>query len=578
MRGGHRVAIRTSAIIRYAGRRVRTLGKPRAVTLLLVAAAAMALLAPFLIFGNASGHDFEFHLASWMEVVHQWHQRVLYPRWAELANWGYGEPRFIFYPPASWLLGAALSLLLPWPAVPGAYYWICMVLGGLCLYRLAREWLPHGAATLAALLFAVNPYHQLHVYWRSDFAEVVASAIFPLVVLCALRAGRGEWGSAWWLAALFGATWLMNAPAAVVVTYSVALLLAVSAVQRRSWRGLVLGGMAMALGFGLAAIYILPAAHEQKWVNIAEVLSSGLRPSDNFLFTQTNDPEHTWFNFRASTIAVGEMLAAALALIPARRLREQRDAWWPLMALLAASAVLTLRVSSPAWRFLPELHFVQFPWRWLLALNIVLPLLIGAVATRRRAALVWVACLLVLAGCAVRLGYHAWWDSDGVRDMQRAILVQGKGYFGADEYGVRGSDHYDLDLRAARVTVLPVEGVVPKAQVRVERWRSERKVFTVRSEQPSTVVLRLMTYPAWRVSVDGKAASAEARPNTMEMAIHVPAGISRVEVRFTRTPDRTLGGAISITAAMLWLLLAFWDRGCALAACNRIPERPIASG
>ncbi len=553
------------------------LRKPTILALLLLAAAATALLVPFMIFGNASGHDFEFHLASWMDVLHQWHQRVLYPRWAELANWGYGEPRFVFYPPVSWLLGAALSLLLPWPAVPGAYYWICMVLGGLCMYRLAREWLPEGAATLAALLFAVNPYHQLHVYWRSDFAEVVASAIFPLVVLCALRAGRGQWRSAWRLAALFGAVWLMNAPAAVVVTYSVALLLAVTAIERRSWRGLLLGAGAMTLGFALAAFYILPAAYEQTWVNIREVLSSGLRPSDNFLFTQTNDPEHTWFNFRASTIAIGEMLVAALALIPARRLREQRDAWWPLMVLLGASAVLMLRVSSPAWHFLPELHFVQFPWRWLLALNIVLPLLVAAVAARSRPALVWIACVLALAGCAVRLGHHAWWDSDGVRDMRQAILTQGKGYFGADEYGVRGSDHYDLDLRAARVTVLPVEGVVPKARVHVERWRSERKVFTVHSEQPATAVLRLMTYPAWKVSVNGKPASAQARPNTMEMAIPVPAGSSRVEVRFTRTPDRTLGGAISITAAVLWLLLAFLQRRRAARACNGAPERPITS-
>jgi len=527
------------------------------VALLLVAAAATALLVPFVLFGNASGHDFEFHLASWMDVVHQWHQRVLYPRWAELANWGYGEPRFIFYPPASWLLGAALSLLLPWPAVPGAFYWICMVSGGVCMFRLAREWLPEKAAMLAALIYAVNPYHQLHVYWRSDFAELLASAIFPLVVLYTLRTGKGEAGAAWWLAGLFGATWLMNAPAAVVVTYSVALLLAVTAVERRSWRGLLLGGGAMALGFALAAFYILPAAYEQTWVNIGEVLASGLRPSDNFLFTRTNDPEHTWFNFRASIIAVSEMLVTALMLIPARRLRERRDAWWPLVALLGASAVLMLRVSALAWRFLPELHFVQFPWRWLLALNIVLPLLIAAVAARSRPALVWIGCALVLAGCAVRLGHHAWWDSDGVHDLYQAILVQGKGYFGTDEYGVRGSDHYDLDARAARITVLPVGNVAPQVQVHVERWRSERKAFTVRSEQPVTVVLRLMTYPAWKVSVNGQPASAQARPNTKEMAIEVPPGTSRVEVRFTRTADRTLGGAISITAVVLWLLLAF---------------------
>ena len=543
---------------------MRTPGKPMAVALLLVAAAATALLVPFLIFGNASGHDFEFHLASWMDVAHQWQQRVPCPSWAELANWGYGEPRFIFYPPASWLLGAALSRLLPWPAVPGAFFWICMVLGGICMYRLAREWLPEGTAALAGLIYAANPYYQLHVYWRSDFAEVLASTIFPLVVLHALRAAMGERRSALWLALLFAATWLANVPAAVVVTYSAALLILVAAVTRRCWRGLLLGAGGVALGFALAATYLLPAAYEKAWVNIAEVLSPGLRPGDNYLFTWTDDPEHTWFNLRASEIAVGELLVAALALIPARRLRQHREAWWPLMALLAASAVLMLRVSSFAWQYFPELHFVQFPWRWMLAVSLVLPLLVAASA-RSKPLAGWTVSVLALAICAVLLGYHAWWDSDGVNDLRKSILVQGAGYFGADEYEVRGADHYDLDLKLPRVSVLAARGAAAKAELHIERWNSERKSFAVTSDQPVTVVLRLMTYPAWKVSINGQPASWQARTNTKEMLIAAPAGTSRIDVRFTRTPDRTWGSAISLAAAALWLLLMLLDRRCSVA-------------
>ena len=119
---------------------------------------SFAVVAPFSFLGIPSGHDFEFHMNSWMEVHQQWQQRIFYPRWADLAHSGYGEARFIFYPPASWMLGAALGTVLPWQLIPGTYIWIVLTLSGLSMFWLARSWLGWGDAVFAGALYAVNPY------------------------------------------------------------------------------------------------------------------------------------------------------------------------------------------------------------------------------------------------------------------------------------------------------------------------------------------------------------------------------------------------------------------------------------
>ena len=157
-----------------------------------------------------------------------------------------------------------------------------------------------------------------------------------------------------------------RSPAAVIATYSLGLVLGIGCAERRNLRPLVSGAIAIAAGFALAAFYILPAAWEQRWVQITQAVSEELYPAMNFLFARANDPDFVAFNWKVSWVAVGVMIVTAVAAcFAARRRKEFHGIWWTLIALGVASVALMFRPSGWLWRRLPELQFVQFPWRWL---------------------------------------------------------------------------------------------------------------------------------------------------------------------------------------------------------------------
>src|ERR1700737_3619508 len=209
-------------------------------------AAALAIISPFFWMGNASGHDFSFHVASWMDAAAQWRDGILLPRWTDGANHGFGEPRFIFYPPISWMLGAALGLVVPWIFVPAVFIVLMQTLAGMCAFALGRRLFPQRGALVCAVCYGANPYALLIVYMRSDFAEQLALAFFPLLFLAAAEAA-GLLDSPppisrraiLFLAIMFAVVWLTNAPAGVVASYSLVMLFAWTAVTKKSWRPLL---------------------------------------------------------------------------------------------------------------------------------------------------------------------------------------------------------------------------------------------------------------------------------------------------------------------------------------------------
>jgi hypothetical protein len=318
------------------------------------------------------------------------------------------------------------------------------------------------------------------------------------------------------------------------------------------------GAVAGASGFALAAFYMVPAVVEQRWVEISQALAPELQPWRNFLFIHADDPEFVLFNLKVSGVALLVVAVFGIATVLAARRRESAPGvFWPLLTLGSVSLILMFPWTAWLWRHVPELAFVQFPWRWLAPLDVVAVFFFcAATASLKRRWIAWSLAAIVLAALGAWMTTNNWWDDQDAAFVADSIS-SGTGYQGTDEYEPLGCDRTDLPDNPQRATLIdpPTKAALPAAgvQLNIVAWTAEHKIVTVDTPRPATLVLQLIGYPAWRATVNGTSVAIQPLPDTAIASLPLAEGSSRVDLRFTQTRDRILGGLISLAAGICLL-------------------------
>jgi len=567
--------------------------------------AAAVATAPQLLRGNSCGHDFDFHLVSWFDCLNSWRHGILYPHWSPSANFGAGEPRFVFYPPLTWMLGAALGLVLPWSLVPVVLTFLLLAATGYATRALARQAFSDGAATLAGCAALFSGYTLFTAYERSAFGELTGGFWIPLLLLFALRdrnpseslIRRALDGSSALLALVVAGAWLSNAPLGVMASYLLVAVALAAALLEKSWAPIVRASTAAAVGIGLGAVYLIPAAWEQRWADIRQATDDpGLLIENSWLFARHANPLlelHDVELRRVSIIAVA-MIAIALAGLLVSRLRNTLPAklcwWFPLALIPQVVLFLEIHISLPVWNLLPKLRFLQFPWRWLVVLEAPMAIFFASAvwpsqsARRWRRVAVAAACAAVFLASSVAAGkffFQVCDDEDNVLAMTE-VYRSGVGFQGTGEYAPPGADDSLLasSLPAACLISDPsialgahaVESDADSAPVWQAAQGSCEATFAATNNQAEHLriaavtphagflILRLRSYPAWQVKVNGQPVSDLPRRDDGLMAVPVPQGSVDLTVDWTTTPDVLAGRWISALALLLLTALWFLER------------------
>lgn len=547
---------------------------------LLIPLAGLIAILPLILRGPSCGHDFDFHILNWIEAATQFAHGNLHPRWAVSPAFNAGEPRFLFYPPISWTLGAILGLIMPWTWTPIVYTWLAVTASGLAMNHLAKHHTTPTAALVASTLYLANPYMLFTAYERTAYAELLAAAFLPLLLHAILKPHPAIPSIAIPLALL----WLTNAPAAVMGTYTLALLALIRLIQihldkntsvilseaknprilleaphlpaETTTAKLALNtSLATLLGLGLSAFYILPAAYERRFVQIAMVNIPGMRIEDNTLFHRTGLTEdalaHDAVLHTASLLAVLLLAATILALFLTRPNPTKK----PIAILTATIAFLLTPIAAPIWHHLPELAFLQFPWRLLAILGTALALSTAiALKSLTLPTKLLIPTVLFLAAVLTLPAARAFRQPCDDADTVQARLALFRSHAGTDptdEYTPQTADNDVLNHHAppyflAEDPDAPIPPNAPAGPAPLD--------LTLTPTTPTNLILNLRQYPDWQITLNDRPVPATSPREDGLLTIPLPPGPDHIHLTFRTTPLEYAADALSLVALLLLTL------------------------
>jgi hypothetical protein len=306
-------------------------------------------------------------------------------------GYGYGYPIFNFYAPLAYYIGAGFTFL-GFDALVATKIMMALgvVLAGVFMYLLAREFFGEFGGITSGLFYIYAPYHAVDIFVRGDVAEFWAYAFIPLAFLGFYKKNVlvGAVG-------LAGLILSHNLTAMMTVPFLLIIILLDYLASPKDKKRSVIYRSSLALFFGLAisSFYWIPALAEMKQTNVLSQIGGGANFRVHFVCISQlwNSP----WGFGGSapgcvdgmSFKIGKfhILASAFAVIFAFCFKKIKSKEGKIVLLsffgLLVSIFLMLEVSKPVWEAISLMAFFQYPWRFLILASFFSSLLAGSLVS-----------------------------------------------------------------------------------------------------------------------------------------------------------------------------------------------------
>ncbi|MEI6690146.1 MAG: 6-pyruvoyl-tetrahydropterin synthase-related protein [bacterium] len=491
-------------------------------------------------------------------------------RWASSPDNGYGIPLFNFIYPAPYYLAAPFMFLGIVNITSIKIVTIfAYFLGGFGIYYLFRK---HRIVALAtAILYILNPYQFVNIFVRGALGETLVIGLAPWVVASAmaLKDRRLRWYDPIAFAlALISHNFLGLLLGAIVLFYGIALGV---------WKRALLFVL---LSIGLASFFLVPMIIERK-----DLLSSATSNftyiwSDHFIYPKQliYSKWDYWYSMPGDlqdgmTFQLGFANLVVLALytgwylVRFRKMSAKNKlqyGFWPLMAFGLMLAMIP--AGRFIWELFPILQTMQFPWRLLGLMTVVVGVMTGLLLTKRISHHRLSGLLLLLALVLLSLV--------NTRNYHRPMRIMT-----SEEFRVTNEVFADKTTTSLRAEVVPKWASIERYQPLSLRLFNPRlgmlsgnaeinsatdnpgdlRFKATAENERATAIYYRNYYPIWQATIDGKPL-AISPTDSGEISIPLTQGIHDYHIYLHNTKAASVGNWVSLLSLAVVITMATIER------------------
>lgn len=525
-------------------------------------------------------HDYT-HVGRITEMVNTLRSGQFPPRWSQQLGFGYGMPLFSFYAPLPYYVGSILVLLgIPVTFSVALLFFTATWGSSLTMYYLTRR--KNGGIIVplaAAALFTYLPYRAVDMYVRGALGELWGIWLLALTILSLQKLFRAPRNTSILLYAFSLALFLLSHNLMVllglplVTAYSIFELLQRRKSLKKSVVRLFAGSL---LGFSMASFFLVPMFFEKQHTSVSTLAHIQGGYSNHFVYWKqliasefgyggSIEGIYDGLSFSLGYSAWLSILLCVFAIVrflfqPSNRNSLARISFW-FVALLV-SLFFTSSKSFPVWNAFDSLSFVQFPWRFLSIVLIVIPVLFAVSLNTITSA--WIKRTIVVVTFGLLL-FEVKNFKPNPAPPDPSVSTHSDSTFIKKDLSKTIPDYIhprlsDIVVDASKTLDPPLNRFETTPSIRFEVTAdsaSGAQAIFAPSQEPLTVRANIFDFPGWQWKLDGiPVAHVKAAPlPVMEYVLQPSPRARTLSVVWSETPLRQISNGISMVS---WIIVIIY--------------------